>query len=407
MRRPSIVKLTARGRARIAAGQAWIYRQDVLDGPATDARAGGPTLVLVTDERSRPLALATWAAESPVALRILERRDLRLRPAPQEGESPAALLPLIETRLASALDFRHGLGLPRDAFRAVHGESDGLPGLFLDVYANAAVLQTTSVAMDASKSDIAEMAVRLLGLRQVVIRDDGSPRDFEGLPREARVVIGPADATVEYRLGENRFVADLLADSKTGAFLDQADNHQLVAAMSKTGGRCLDAFTYHGGFALALARKGGTVLATDEDRLAVERARANAERNRLGNVEVRQANAFDLLRSLEASGEKFDTVVLDPPAFAKRKSGDLAAERAYREIILRGLRLAIPGGLLVACSCSGRITRQHFDEIVAAAAADSGRHVQILSRLGAGRDHPELAGVPETGHLKCWITRVL
>ena len=408
------VKLTARGRGRIAAGQVWIYRQDVLDGPATDARAGGPALVLVCDERKRPLALATWAAHSPVALRILERH-FQPRPATRgeaaerssAGAGLPALLPLVEARLASALAFRRGLNLERDAFRAVHGESDGLPGLFVDVYASAAVLQTTSVAMDAGKQEIAELAARRLGVRQVVIRDDGSARDFEGLPREARVALGPASAMVEYHLGENRLVADLLTDSKTGGFLDQADNHQLVAAMSKAGGRCLDAFTYHGGFALALARKGGPVLATDEDRQAVERTRANAERNRLGHLEVRQANAFDLLRSLEAGGERFDTVVLDPPAFAKRKSGDLAAERAYREIILRGTRLALPGGLLVACSCSGRVARPHFDDIVAAAAADSGRQVQILARLGAGRDHPELAGLPETGHLKCWITRVL
>jgi 23S rRNA (cytosine1962-C5)-methyltransferase len=136
------------------------------------------------------------------------------------------------------------------------------------------------------------------------------------------------------------------------------------------------------------------VLATDEDKAAVERARANAARNQLDNLTVRQANAFDLLRSREASGERYDVVVLDPPAFAKRRSGDLAAERAYREIILRGLRLAAPSGLVVACSCSGRVSRAHFDEIVAAAATDSGRQVQILARQGAGRDHPELAASP-------------
>jgi 23S rRNA (cytosine1962-C5)-methyltransferase len=212
---------------------------------------------------------------------------------------------------------------------------------------------------------------------------------------------------VSYRLGANRLFADLLVDSKTGGFLDQADNHAVVAALAQTGARCLDAFTYHGGFALALARKGGPVLATDEDAQAVARAKDNAASNGLANLQVRQANAFDLLRSLEASGERFDVVVLDPPAFAKRKSGDSAAERAYKEVILRGLRLTVPDGLAVACSCSGRVSREQFDGIVAEAAADSGRRVQILFRLGAGRDHPELAGVPETGHLKCWIMRVI
>jgi len=199
----------------------------------------------------------------------------------------------------------------------------------------------------------------------------------------------------------------LLTDSKTGGFLDQADNHALVAALAPTGARCLDAFTYHGGFALALARKGGPVLATDEDAQAVARTSANATRNGLPNLTARQANAFDLLRSLEAERERFDVVVLDPPALAKRKSGDSTAERAYREIILRGLRLVVPDGLVVACSCSGRISREQFDRIVAEASADSGRTVQVLTRMGAGRDHPELVGVPETGHLKCWVMRVI
>lgn len=403
------VKLGPRGRARVLAGQVWIYRQDVLDGPADDARAGGPALVWAVDERGRPLATATWAAASPVALRVLarERPERPATASSTEASEPPSLLARVENRLACALAFRRGLGLDRDAFRAVHGESDGLPGLFIDVYARTAVLQTTSVAMDASKAALAGLAARRLDVTQVVIRDDGSARDFEGLPREARVALGPAQTTVEYRLGQNRLVADLLTDSKTGGFLDQADNHALVAAMTSPGARCLDAFTYHGGFALALARRGGRVLATDEDRQAVERARANAARNGLGNLEVRQANAFDLLRSLEAAGERFDTVVLDPPAFAKRQNGDIAALRAYREIVLRGLRLATAGGLVVACSCSGRVSREQFDAVVAAAATDSGRQVQILARLGAGRDHPELAGLPETGHLKCWLTRVL
>jgi 23S rRNA (cytosine1962-C5)-methyltransferase len=408
---PPTVKVGPRGRARLAAGHAWVYRQDVLAGPATDARQGGPAIVLVTDERKRPLALATWAAEAPIALRVLQplpatRGEAAAIRSTGEGPLPD-FLELIEARFDRALAFRRGLGLDRDAFRAVHAESDGLPGLIVDVYADAAVVQTTSVAMDAHKRAIAERAAKKLGARLVVSRDDGSARDFEGLPRQAEIIVGSGSATVAYRLGPNRLVADLLADSKTGGFLDQADNHALVAALAPPSARCLDAFTYHGGFALALARKGGPVLATDEDKAAVERARANAARNQLDNLTVRQANAFDLLRSREASGERYDVVVLDPPAFAKRRSGDLAAERAYREIILRGLRLAAPSGLVVACSCSGRVSRAHFDEIVAAAATDSGRQVQILARQGAGRDHPELAGVPETGHLKCWILRAI
>jgi 23S rRNA (cytosine1962-C5)-methyltransferase len=261
--------------------------------------------------------------------------------------------------------------------------------------------------MNAARPALAVLLQKLLGVRMVVARDDGSARDFEGLPRVREVAVGEGTTEVVYRLGENRLQADLLADSKTGGFLDQADNHGVVAALAPPAARCLDAFTYHGGFALALARRKGPVLACDEDAQAVARAKANAARNQLPNLEVHQANAFELLRSLEADKRDFDVVVLDPPALAKRQAGDQAALRAYQEIILRGLRLSKPGGLAVACSCSGRVSRVQFDELVSAAAARSGRSIQILERRGAGRDHPELALVPETGHLKCWILRVL
>ncbi len=399
-------KITARGRARIAAGHPWIYRQDLIGGPDRDAASGGPLLVRVVDERQRPLALATWSLGSPIALRILTSYAADACPSPAELGT-VDFLSLVEQRIVRAHARRQALELDRDAFRVVHGESDGLPGLLVDRYADVAVVQTTSVAMAAARSRLGPLLMRLLGVRLVLARDDGSARDFEGLPREKSILAGAGPSQVVYRLGANRLTADLFEDSKTGGFLDQADNHALVAALARPGARCLDAFTYHGGFALALARKGGAVLANDEDAQAVARALVNAKRNGLANLEVRRGNAFDLLRTLEAERATFDVVVLDPPAFAKRNSGEQAAHRAYREIMLRGLRLAAPDGLVVACSCSGRVSRSDFDQLVAAAAAKSGRPAQIVARLGAGRDHPELIGVPETGHLKCWIMRAL
>jgi 23S rRNA (cytosine1962-C5)-methyltransferase len=404
-----VAVVNSHGATRIRAGHPWIFRQDVFSGPDGDAASGGPSIVEVRDGRGKPLGAATWAATAKLALRMITRGDA---PAPA-GDDQAALLALVEQRLAAAHARRGDIARRRDAYRVVHGESDDLPGLFVDRYADAAVLQTTSVAMDAARAPIAALVRRHLGARIAIARDDGSTRDFEGLARFAGVVDGAGATTVVYRLGENQLEADLISDGKTGGFLDQADNHAIVAALARPGARCLDAFTYHGGFALALARRSGTgaVLATDEDPQAVARATANARRNGLANLDVQARNAFDLLRALEAAGERFDVVVLDPPALAKRGAGSAAAlagaERAYKELILRGARLTQAGGLLVACSCSGRMGRARWDELCAEALADAGRSAQVLARLGAAADHPELVGVPETGHLKVWILRML
>jgi len=414
--------VSARGVARIRAGHPWIFRDDISRGPERDASDGGPFLVDVTDGRGKLLGRATWAKAARIGLRMLgpigDGADGAQGDAAPDGGPPGdgldALLELAARRLEAALRRRLADRYDRDAYRVVHAEADGLPGLIVDRYADAAVMQTTSVAMNAARDALAARLAQRLGVRVVLARDDGSARDFEGLPRFAGVVAGAGDTRVAYRLGPNTFEADLLTDGKTGGFLDQADNHAAVAALAPQGARALDAFTYHGGFALALARRGGSVLATDEAAPAVARARANAARNGLDRLEVRQANAFDLLRTLEGEGARFDVVVVDPPALAKRggstgraaEAALTAADRAYKELFLRGARLTEPGGLLVACSCSGRITRPHFEELITAALADAGRSAQILARNGAGRDHPELAGVPETGHLKCWVLRV-
>jgi 23S rRNA (cytosine1962-C5)-methyltransferase len=392
--------VSPRGAERIVAGHPWVYRPDVVRGPARDATDGGPSLVSVHDRRGKPLGVATWAARARLALRMVARAS---------ETAPVGIEALVRQRLGQALARRRALALDRDAYRVMHAEADLCPGLVVDRYGDAAVVQTTSVAMNAARADIAVAVRELLDARIVVARDDGSARDFEELPRFAGVLAGDGDTRIVYRLGENRLEADLLRDGKTGGFLDQADNHAAVAALAPAGARALDAFTYHGGFALALARRGGQVIATDDNGDAVARAAANARRNGLANLEVRQANAFDLLRAFEAAGERFDVVVVDPPALAKRGgTGALAtAARAYKELVLRGARLTRPGGLLVACSCSGRVTRAHWEEICADAVADAGRAAQVLARAGAGRDHPELAGVPETGHLKVWILRTL
>src|SRR5262245_44700051 len=367
--------VSPRGAARIAGGHPWVFRPDVVRGPKQDAGDGGPSLVRVRDGRGRPLGVATWAARPRLALRMVARAG-----DPEPTDLPA----LVEERLAAALERRLALKLDRDTYRVAHAESDALPGLVVDRYADAAVIQTTSVAMNAARAAIAAAVRRRLDARIVVCRDDGSARDFEELPRFAGVIEGAGDAGVVYRLGPNRLEADLLHDSKTGGFLDQADNHAAVAALAPPGARAVDAFTHHGGFALALARGGGEGLATDEDATAVERAAANARRNQLANLRVERDNAFDRLRALEGRGERFDVVVLDPPALAKRggPAGLTAAARAYKELVLRGARLTRAGGLLVACSCSGKMTRAQWDGICAGAISGAGRTAQGLNRSG-------------------------
>jgi 23S rRNA (cytosine1962-C5)-methyltransferase len=384
------VMVNEHGASRIRAGNPWVYAPDLLRVPPS----GEGDVVRVADAASRLLGTALYAEGAQLPLRMLGRGELVLDGA------------LLESRLRAALARREAMFAGADAYRVAHGESDGLPGLFVDRYGDVAVIQTLARAMDAREPEIAAIVMRVLSARLVVARDDGSARDFEGLPRRKGVLAGSGPTTIAYHDSGNRFEADALEDGKTGGFLDQRENHARASELAR--GHCLDAFSYHGGFALALARGGAaSVLALDESGPAVARIRENAARNRLAQVVAEQVNAFDRLRALEAGGRRFDVVVLDPPAFAKRKSALRGAERAYRELNLRGFRLLAPGALLITCSCSGKVTPAHFGELVEAASRDAGRAAQLLERRGAGRDHPPLLGVPETDYLKCWFVRAV
>ncbi|HET9451909.1 MAG TPA: RsmD family RNA methyltransferase, partial [Aggregicoccus sp.] len=296
----------------------------------------------------------------------------------------------------------------RDGLRLVHGEADLLPGLFVDRYGAGLTLQTLSEGMDARKEQLAQVLLRLtceLGVTHVVCRDDSSGRDFEGLPREVRLLAGEPPARFTYHEGKNRFEVDLLGDMKTGAFLDQVDNHLRAGELGR--GEALDLFSYHGGFALALARSCTSVLAVEQDPKAAERIAHNARENALANVQVENGNAFDVLRNFSQGERRFDTVVLDPPGLAKRREGLGTALRAYHELNLRAFKCVRPEGLLVTCSCSGKLGREAFEELVLSAAADARRSVQILERRGAGLDHPVLGGLPESEYLKALYLRVL
>jgi 23S rRNA (cytosine1962-C5)-methyltransferase len=370
----------------------WCWRTDVLETPRGDA--AGP-VVDVVDQGGNFVGQALYARTSPLALRLLTRR-----PSEEERVDDA----FFRRRLEASIKRRAALE-PRDALRLVHAESDLLPGLVVDRYSTSLVLQSLSEGMDAREALLARLLVELTGASRVVARDDGSGRDFEGLPREVRSLHGTSEAQVDYREGDNSFRVDVLHDMKTGGFLDQADNHLRAGQLGR--GRALDCFSYHGGFALALAAHCTEVLAVEQDEAAAQRIRENAARNGRQKVKVETANAFDVLHDFDRAGERFDTVVLDPPGLAKRTKGPDAAMRAYRELNVRALRLLQKDGLLVTCSCSGKVSREAFEEMLLASAEDVRRPIQILERRGPGADHPALAGLPETEYLKVYFVRAL
>jgi 23S rRNA (cytosine1962-C5)-methyltransferase len=247
--------------------------------------------------------------------------------------------------------------------------------------------------------------VERLAPKGILERNDPRVRQLEGLPQTVGILHGAVPETIDVEEGGVTFAVDLWKGQKTGLFLDQRENH--IMSREYARGRVLDAFTYNGGFALQVAKRAAEVLAVDASAEAVARTRANAERAGLANVTVREANVFDLLRELEHRGERFDTVILDPPAFAKSKSAIESAWRGYKEINLRGLRLLTHGGCLITCSCSYHVREADFEEILASAAADAGVTATIVEKRRQARDHPVVLGVPETYYLKCFVLRRL
>src|SRR5947207_5950368 len=382
---PPTVTVTQKGAARARAGHPWIFRADVADAP--DGLISGAE-VRLADARGNFIARGFWALKSPIALRVLSRQDSAL-----DEE-------LLASRLRRAYERRRALFPGADAFRLAHGEADLLPGYFVDWYHGVAAVQHLSEWAEARREQLARLVVELTGARAVVARDDGSARDFEQLPRKTEALFG-SEFTARYHEGPVELEVDLKADHKTGGYLDQMENHLRAGELAR--GEALDAFCYHGGFALQLARKADQVIAIDQDAAAVQRTRENAERNGLRNLEARAQNAVEALRGFDKEGRKFDTIVLDPPAFAKRKEGLEGALPPYREINYRAVRLLQPGGLLVTCSCAGRVTPAIFGEVVAWASQEAKRPLQILERRGASRGHPPLPGVPETDYLKAWF----
>ena len=384
--RPTII-VSAKGAARWQAGHPWIYRTDVYDEPGET-----PGIVAVTDRRGRRLGQALYSPKSEIRLRLLTR----------DREPVDATW--WQKSIASAAARREGLAAT--AYRVVHAEGDGLPSLVVDRYGPYVVAQLLSAGLEQVRDDVLGGIGAALAPDGILLRNDSAIRRHEGLPPEVTLAYGEVPKVVEVVEGDVRYAAAPWTGQKTGAFLDQRENRQLVGEHAgRAGGRALDLFTYHGSFALHLARRAAAVVAVDTSAEALARGQENATLNGLTNIVWREANAFDLLRELEHRDERFDTVVLDPPAFAKSKQSLVRALAGYKEINLRAMRLLATDGVLFTCSCSYHVNRPVFLEMVADAARDSGRRLQLLAVTGAGRDHPEIVNVPETGYLKGALLR--
>jgi 23S rRNA (cytosine1962-C5)-methyltransferase len=382
---PTVV-VSGRAEERIQAGHLWIYKSDVLEVQA----APGDT-VTVLGARRRPLGQALYSDRSQISLRLLSHGAERADAA------------LWRRRLESAIAFRQSLAIDATAYRLVHAEGDLLPSLIVDRYGDYLVLQSLSQGVERQLPMITAILADLLAPRGILARNDVKVRSLEGLESRVEVLLGEVPATIPAREGPIEYDVDPWKGQKTGLFLDQRENREAAGAYAR--GRMLDCFSYNGGFAMRLAPRCDEVVAVDVSADAVARIAANAARNGLANIEAREANAFDELRRLERVGERFDTVVLDPPAFAKNKASVPNAMAGYREINLRALRLLKPGGTLVTCSCSYNLDEATFGQIVHEAAADALIHVNVLEKRMQGRDHPVLLGVPETYYLKCFILR--
>ncbi len=411
---PFQLSITARGAKRIRNGHLWVYRSDVVSADAAEAGA----IVRVVDPANNFVGQALYSDTSEIGLRFLTTREETI-----DREWWRA-------RLRACAARRSAIARVTNAYRVVYAEGDLLPSLIVDKYDDILVMQTLSQATDRVKQLLCDLLVEELRPRLVVERNDQRVRQFEGLESRAGVLYsadsnataaetlpsgsdddpvaapaGQGSDTIEINQHGIHFFVSPLGGQKTGAFLDQRENY--LAAARVAHGSALDCFTFNGGFALHIARSCDDVTGIDISDEAIAAAKRNAELNDVSNVEFRALNVFDALRDFESAGERFDTIILDPPAFAKNRASVKSAVRGYKEINLRALKLLRPNGVLISCSCSYHMQQEMFLEIIREAALDARRRLQLVEVRGQSSDHPVLLGVPETHYLKCVIARVI
>jgi 23S rRNA (cytosine1962-C5)-methyltransferase len=383
------VIVNKRGATRVRQGHLWIYRSDIVE-----IDADGGSVVSVRDEAGNFVGQAFYSDSSQIALRFLNFTN-------EEIDSE-----WWRRKLKGSAE-RRKIPADTNAYRVTYSEGDLLPSVIIDRYSDVYVLQTLSQGSDAIKSLLVDILIAEFKPQAIIERNDARVRQLEGLPMISGTLYGSSPKEFEISQHGLRFVVAPGGGQKTGSFLDQRENRLAAreAARTTNGKRALDCFTFNGAFALHLASVCEDVVAIDISADAVTAARRNAELNQVENVEFREANVFDALREMEA--ERFDVIVLDPPAFAKNRASLKSAIRGYKEINLRALKLLNPGGALITCTCSYHVSEELFLDILSSATLDAKRRVQIVEKRMQSSDHPVLIGMPETYYLKCIIARVV
>jgi 23S rRNA (cytosine1962-C5)-methyltransferase len=388
MTEPPVVKVNKKGALRIAARHFWVYRSDVL---ASEGIAPGG-IARVIGPRGDVLGSALYSSRSQIALRMLS------------FDSTSIDDDFWESRLIAAEQLRQLVSAGSDAYRLIFSESDLLPSLIVDRYLDCFVIQTLSQGMELLKPLWIRLITDRYQPKAIIERNEARVREMEGLPRTAGIIYGEDPGSLVIKEGRFSFCVDLIRGQKTGWFLDQSENR--IAAGTYARGRVLDCFTFQGGFAIHMSGSADEVLAIDVSGLALESARKNVEINAINNIEFAEANVFDKLSELEAAGQRFDVIVLDPPAFAKNRASVEAAGRGYKEINLRALKMLVPGGTLITSTCSYHMSEDAFLNILADAASDAHRVARIVEKRTQSRDHPFLISMPETYYLKCVVLSV-
>jgi 23S rRNA (cytosine1962-C5)-methyltransferase len=383
------IKVSPRGTTRLKEGHVWVYRSDIV---SADGATPG-SLVCVSDHRGKLLGTAFYSSSSQIAIRMISPDLVTDFPA------------LLRQRIAAAIAYRESLVRNTDAYRVIFSEADFLPGLIVDRYADIFSLQILTQGMDADpvrQTLLSELTTRLHPT-SVIERVEPRVRELEALPPRATGPLQGQKTATTFTMNEVQFRYDALEGQKTGAFLDQRENYAATAQYAR--GDALDVFCYQGGFALHLAPHCSHVTGVDSSRPALEVADQNAALNSR-EIEWIEANAFDLLKDYSSSDRRYDTIVLDPPAFAKSKRDLDAALRGYKELNLRALKMLRTGGTLITCSCSYHVSQSNFLEVLADAALDAHRTVRLIEVRGQAKDHPVLLNIPETAYLKCVIAYV-